>query len=184
MPTWLHIFFFSFWQDLNLYKWRKCELVYIIKSQPVIYKKMSKNLFFINILRDHPWTTSAIFPDFWHPPPPSRQFFSTVRRQFWPNFDPFQLPTSFMDGPIAHQWFQYQKYSQSNFLGKSWNSHHNKCASGLVCSDEWSLQHLDSLHSNCLCKYYFFQIISTVLIQLNYSPLTTFHEKPFPNSEF
>ena len=34
------------WQELNLYKWRKCELVYIIKNQPVIYKKCRKILLF------------------------------------------------------------------------------------------------------------------------------------------
>ena len=38
--------------------------------------------------RNHPYTELAIFPDFWHPPPPCRQFFSIICRQFWPIFDP------------------------------------------------------------------------------------------------
>ena len=36
--------------------------------------------------------------EFWHPPPQYRQVFSTIRRQFWPIFDPSQLPASLMNG--------------------------------------------------------------------------------------
>ena len=32
------------------------------------------------------------FSGFLTPPPPGRQFFSTIRRQFWPIFDPSPLP--------------------------------------------------------------------------------------------
>ena len=37
----------------------------------------------------------TIFPDFWQPFPPCRQFFSTIRWQFWQIVDPSQLPTFF-----------------------------------------------------------------------------------------
>ena len=38
---------------------------------------------------------SAIFPDFWHPPSPCRQFFNTICWQFWPIFDPSPLPIAY-----------------------------------------------------------------------------------------
>jgi len=38
--------------------------------------------------RDHSFKTSAIFYDFLPLPPSRRQFFTTIRRQIWPIFDP------------------------------------------------------------------------------------------------
>ena len=37
---------------------------------------------------DHPFKTSANFLDFWPLPPFRRQFFTTIRWQIWPMFDP------------------------------------------------------------------------------------------------
>ena len=41
----------------------------------------------INKIRDHPFKTSANFHKFLTPTPYCRQFFSTIHRQIWKNFD-------------------------------------------------------------------------------------------------
>ena len=40
--------------------------------------------------------TPAIFLKFWHPLPSCWKFYSTIHWQFWPSFDPSQLPTLFV----------------------------------------------------------------------------------------
>ena len=79
------------------------------------------------------------FPDFWHPPPPCRQFFSTIRRQFWPIFDPSSTP----NWP-RRLWTAPNDKTQFTFALKVKHMLQDKRVSFLI-SHSKSVQ--------CLCRY-------------------------------
>ena len=96
-PSWSNIFMNLRFHEIFskfiilIYSWLKCYKISREITAEYKFKCDSLNGLHPFLTRDHPYTTSAIFPDFWHPTPPCR-FFSTIYRQFWPIIDPSPPP--------------------------------------------------------------------------------------------
>ena len=121
-PSWSNIFMNLRFHEIFskfiilIYSWLKCYKISREITAEYKFKCDSLNGLHPFLTRDHPYTTSAIFPDFWHPTPPCR-FFSTIYRQFWPIIDPSQLSTSFMEGPLCTRI-----YGQGAFTSKTFDT--------------------------------------------------------------
>ena len=123
-PSWSNIFMNLRFHEIFskfiilIYSWLKCYKISREITAEYKFKCDSINGLHPFLTRDHPYTTSAIFPDFWHPTPPCR-FFSTIYRQFWPIIDP-SPPLPIVD--VVYGGTPMRIYGQGAFTSKTFDT--------------------------------------------------------------